>query len=147
MQVSVEHSTFIRARPENLYGRLTSGSGWEKWFATEASIGNELGEPIFFRWENFGGSRYTAEDRGHVIALDKGRSFSFTWHPGEVETLVSFNFEPLGDGCMVSVKETGYSNSEDDVVTALSVASGWGEALTLLKFFVEHEIVYGPVPD
>ncbi len=25
-------------------------------------------------------------------------------------------------------------------------ASGWGEALTLLKFYLEHDVVYGSVP-
>ncbi|MBZ9803459.1 SRPBCC family protein [Mesorhizobium sp. ES1-6] len=146
MPLAVEHRTFIRSTPEDLYARLTSGSGWEGWFATEASIGDKIGSPVYFRWQNFGADRYSAEDYGHVATLDDGRSFAFTWHPGSTETLVSFTFEQFGNGCMLIVKETGYSGAERDIATALSVASGWGEALTLFKFFVEHNLLYGPVP-
>lgn len=146
MSIEVEHKTFIQSTPSNIYDRLTSGTGWERWFATEAAIGDRPGSQVYFRWQNFGANRYSAEDHGRIVTLEKGKTFAFTWHPGMMETLVSFTFEKLGDGCMLTVKETGYSNEEKDVSIAISVASGWGEALTLLKFFVEHHLIYGTVP-
>ena len=34
----------------------------------------------------------------------------------------------------------------DDVEAALGCAAGWGEALTLLKFYLESGTKYGEVP-
>lgn len=144
--IRVSHKAFIRTKPRELYARLTSGCGWEKWFASKASIGGNPGDPIYFQWKDFGADHYTAEDHGRVVTLDHPRRFSFTWHPGQKETLVCFRFEPRGDGCMLSVIETGYADSTEDLTVALQVATGWGEALTLLKFFVEQDLTYGPVP-
>ena len=56
----------------------------------------------------------------------------------------------------VTVTETGYTQG-DLVATGVvgemaqrspfaMCASGWGEALTLLKFYLEHDVVYGSVP-
>lgn len=144
--ITVAHRTYIGIAPKQLYATLTSGQGWEKWFASEASIGNGPGDHIHFKWQDFGADHYTAEDYGRVVALDHPHHFSFTWHPGSNETVVSLRFEPRGDGCILSVMETGYSDVVEDRAVALQVASGWGEALTLLKFFVERDLTYGPVP-
>jgi hypothetical protein len=58
---------------------------------------------------------------------------------------VSFTLEPFKSGTILTVIETGYSNSERDVRACLGCATGWGEALTLLKFFIEHGITYGEI--
>jgi hypothetical protein len=33
------------------------------------------------------------------------------------------------------------------VYATLTTAAGWGEALTLLKMYLEHGITYGPAPE
>lgn len=64
---------------------------------------------------------------------------------GDSITNVSFTLEPFKSGTILTVIETGYSNSERDVRACLGCATGWGEALTLLKFFIEHGITYGEI--
>lgn len=142
----VYHKTYILASPEELYRRLTSGVGWERWFASRAEVGENVGQAIYFRWDDFGPDHYTAEDHGRVLQLEKNRLFSFSWHPGDFETAVIFEFQPHHEGCFLSVLEKGYRFVSNDMKLALQVAAGWGEALTLFKFFVEHDLVYGRVP-
>ena len=64
---------------------------------------------------------------------------------GAVET-VAFTLEPLGSGTLVKLTESGYSASERDAKAHVGCAVGWGEALTLLKFYLEHGLIYGHVP-
>ena len=143
MSIVVSHHTFINEPHSKLYSRLISGDGWEKWFASEAIIGGQVGDEVSFQWENFGADNYTASDMGKIVSLNENSLFAFTWHPGANETLVSLQFRSSKNGCFLSVEETGYSNTAEDLDVALKVASGWGEALTLLKMYVEHGILYG----
>jgi hypothetical protein len=81
-----------------------------------------------------------------VIEVQPGRSFAFRWGSGKGETTVRFTLEPHGLGTMVWVTESGYSHDEDDLISCLDCACGWGEALTLLEFYLEHGVTYGRVP-
>lgn len=40
------------------------------------------------------------------------------------------------------LKEVGYSNSDKDIKTCINCAVGWGEAMTLLKIYLEEGVVY-----
>jgi hypothetical protein len=42
--------------------------------------------------------------------------------------------------------EQGYKQTTSSLQACLGCATGWGEALTLLKFYLEHGITYGTVP-
>ena len=57
-------------------------------------------------------------------------------------TRVELNLEASGDGTIVRVKEDGYPNSEAGLAACLDCAAGWGEAMTLLKFYLEHGLTY-----
>ena len=46
------------------------------------------------------------------------------------------------EGTLMKLRESGYENSEDGHKRFEDCATGWGQALTLLKFFCEHGIVY-----
>jgi hypothetical protein len=47
---------------------------------------------------------------------------------------------------VVTVTESGHTTSPRDLEALVECASGWGEALTLLKVYLEHGITYGEVP-
>ena len=142
--IEVKHRTFIEAPPERLFALLTSGAGWEGWFASTALVEPREGGVMRLEWRDFGPDHYCTSDGGHVVRYEPDRLFAFTWTPGEHETTVTLGFEPRGDGCMLSVHESGHT--QEEVGIALQVATGWGEALTLFKFYVEHGLVYGKVP-
>ena len=40
------------------------------------------------------------------------------------------------------LREHGYPDTPEGMAGLMSCATGWGEALTLLKFYVEHGLRY-----
>jgi uncharacterized protein YndB with AHSA1/START domain len=142
----ITYSTFIGAPPDRVYKELTTGEGWNGWFTTSAEIDARPGGRYAFHWENFGGDRETISLSGPVLEAEPNKAFSFRWDSGEGMTTVRFTLELRGTGTILRVEESGYSFSERDVLSCLNCACGWGEALTLLKFYVEHGVSYGSVP-
>jgi uncharacterized protein YndB with AHSA1/START domain len=142
----IRYSTYVDAPPERVYEALSTGPGWDSWFTTTASIEAREGGRYEFSWENFGADRVTLTLTGPVLEAEPGRAFAFDWESGGGRTTVRFTLEARGEGTIVGVTETGYSFEEKDVVSCLDCACGWGEALTLLKFYLEHGVTYGEVP-
>jgi uncharacterized protein YndB with AHSA1/START domain len=143
----ISYSTFIDAPQDRVYTELTTGEGWDHWFTTKARIDARPGGTYSFIWKNFGGDRETLELTGPVLEAEPNKAFSFRWGSGEGMTTVKFTLEPMGGGTLLRVTESGYSYSERDVTSCLNCACGWGEALTLLKFYLEHGVTYGEVPE
>lgn len=141
----IEHSTYINCPVEKVYTVLTTAKGWDSWFTTGTEIDLRMDGYIKLRWVNFGPFSITTEDGGRIIEVEKNKKFTFQWKPGETITNVSFKVEHLKSGTLVTVKEYGYSNSDRDSKACLDCATGWGEALTLLKFYLEHGITYGDI--
>jgi uncharacterized protein YndB with AHSA1/START domain len=109
-----------------------------------AQIDPRPGGSIHFRWVNWGPDHITAEDGGPVLEADRPVRFVFQWHPDDpaYATTVEVDFEPSGDDTIVSLLEHGYRDTPGGRAACLNCAAGWGEALTLLKFFVEHGVRY-----
>ncbi|MFC2031394.1 SRPBCC domain-containing protein [Chloroflexota bacterium] len=143
----IHYSTYIAAPPNKVFDMLTTASGWDAWFTTGAEVDARPSGSILFRWENFKGAGLTTMDGGGVLEVIPSRRFVFQWTPGESTTTVEFDLEPRGAGTQVSVRESGYTATDHDLEALVDCAAGWGEALTLLKVYLEHGITYGPVPD
>ena len=69
--------------------------------------------------------------------------FVFQWGTRYPST-VSFELHAEHGGTTVRLTESGYPNSSEGRDAMLECASGWGEALTLLKFYIEHGVIYTP---
>jgi uncharacterized protein YndB with AHSA1/START domain len=89
-----------------------------------------------------GPAHTNAEDGGPIIEALPNQRFVFQWQPGESPSTVAFELEPRGAGTVVYVTESGYSSW----IGLIGCATGWGEALTLLKFYLEYGLTYGAVP-
>ena len=143
----IHYNTYIDAPPEKVYDTLTTASGWDAWFTQSAQVDARPGGVMVFRWENFKVDRYTGESVGPVLEAEAPRRFVFQWTAGDSPTTIEFDLEPLGSGTVVTVTESGHTPSPKDLEALVECASGWGEALTLLKFYLEHGITYGEVPN
>lgn len=143
----IRYNTYVDAPPRKVYDLLTTASGWDAWFTQGAEVDARPEGSILFRWVNFKVDGYTAENGGPVLEAIPPRRFVFQWTPGDSTTTIAFDLEPLGPGTVVTITESGHTTSKRDLEALVECAAGWGEALTLMKMYLEHGVIYGPVPD
>ncbi|MEM7130460.1 MAG: SRPBCC domain-containing protein [Chloroflexota bacterium] len=136
----IEHDIFIRAEPTRVYDAFTTASELDTWFTTGAEVDPHPGGYMTWRWKDWGPNKETAEDGGAVLEANRPHRYVFQWR--KEPSTVSLDFEPVAEGTIVRLRETGYLDTFERTQVMLGCAAGWGEALTLLKFYVEHGIVY-----
>jgi uncharacterized protein YndB with AHSA1/START domain len=140
--LTIHHQTFIRATPEQIFEKLTTAEGWDSWFTSGSTVDLEAKE-IKLRWKEFGPQKLTLEDGGPILLYQPPRRFSFEWSPLKGHpTKVMIVITAVEDGSIVTLRETGYPDTDIAKQVMLGVATGWGEALTLLKFNLEHGVHY-----
>lgn len=132
----IKHATYIKASLEQVYESLTSEEDWNAWFTDETTL--DLNGEIRFCWRDYGIDRQTIEDGGPVLEAVPYEKFSFRWFPTKRGTTVTFLLEEHKGGTLLSVVETGYSTTKEELSAFMSCATGWGEAMTLLKFYLER---------
>jgi len=142
----IEHEVYINTPPEKVFEAITTSKGWDSWFTNGTTIELKPGGEIKLKWKDFGAGNYNTVDGGPILEVAKNRRIAFQWFPTGHPTTVTFSLEPKGSGTLVKLTETGYKPTKDDIDTCIGCAVGWGEALTLLKFYSEHNVTYGDVP-
>lgn len=140
----VTFSTLVRAEPERVYDAIATADGLDGWFTTGASVDTRAGGKINLRWKDWGLDHYTGENGGPVLEAKRPERFVFQWKAdsGLYDTTVEINFESVNEGTVVHLIEYGYEDSPIGMQDFLNRVSGWAEALTLMKFFVEHGLRY-----
>lgn len=134
----VRHRLLIRAGSRRIWRALTTGE-LENWFATRVLIDWPIS--IHIRWKNWGPDRYTGDATWHLEVAEAHKHLAFRWksHPTHPETRVDIRFQSRGPITRIEFTERGFG---DDTSAAMANAVGWGEAMTLLKFYVEHGLRY-----
>ena len=132
----------VRAPRERVYDALTRAEELDAWFTTGAEVDARPGGEMVWRWVGWGPDAYTGEDRGPVLEARRPERFVFRWQAVLGGTTVEVDFEAHADGTLVGLREYGYPDTPEGWEQHMSCATGWGEALTLLKFWVEHEVRY-----
>lgn len=138
-------SILVAAPRERVYDAFATAAGLDGWFTTGATIDARPGGEIRFRWRDWGPERYTGEDGGPVLEARRPERFAFKWHPDgpDYATTVEIDFEEdRAGGTVVRLRERGYRDTPSGLRRMLDCASGWGEALALCKFHVEHGLRY-----
>jgi uncharacterized protein YndB with AHSA1/START domain len=144
LDMTIQHSTLIRAAPEQVYQALATAEGLDAWFTSGARVDPRPGGSIFFRWQDWGPDRVSGEERSPVLEAVPGSRFVFQWHPDNetYATTVEIDLEPAPEGTIVRLQEHGYQDTPSGREAFVNCATGWGEALTLLKFYLEHGLRY-----
>lgn len=144
--VEIKQSTFIRASPEKVYDAFATGKGMDSWFTNGTEIDARPGGKIKFVWKDWGPDKYTTESEGPVLEAERGKRFVFQWNPDSgnpnLMTTIEINLEAVDDGTILRLREYGHENTTSSLAALAECAAGWGEAITLLKFYVEHGITY-----
>ncbi|MFC1572542.1 SRPBCC domain-containing protein [Candidatus Eisenbacteria bacterium] len=138
--------TYINAPRIRVYEMLTTGDGWDKWFTQGTEVIPKPGGRIMFRWVNWAVDHYTCESGGPVLEAIPPSRFVFQWGSGDSTTTITFALETRGPGTVLNITESGYSASQRDLEAFSECSAGWGEAMTLLKVYLEHGVTYGLVP-
>jgi len=145
---AVKYSTYVNAPVEKVFKTLTTAEGWNGWFTKEMKLDLRPGGSIEFVWRDWAVGHVDFEDGGKIQEVVPNERFSFTWHRDYTPTTVTFTLKRLGSGTVVEVSDAGYKLDElsHEYCGFAGCASGWGEAITLLKMYIEHGITYGAVP-
>jgi uncharacterized protein YndB with AHSA1/START domain len=142
----IKHQIFIAAPVEKVYDTITSADKWNKFFTHSTEIDLRPGGKIIWRWKDWGPNFYTTEAPGLVVKAERPSVFAFQWYPVDKDrpTTIEFKLSDKYGGTVIELTESGYLDTEKDRAMILECASGWGEALTLLKFYIERGVVYIP---
>jgi uncharacterized protein YndB with AHSA1/START domain/catechol 2,3-dioxygenase-like lactoylglutathione lyase family enzyme len=138
----IRHEVVVDAAPGAVYDALATAEGLDGWFTRGAAVEARPGGEIVFRWEAWGPGWVTAQDGGPVLEAERPERFAFQWHPDgpEYATTVEIDFERVDGGTRVRLREYGYRDTPSGLRAMLDCAAGWGEALALVKVYVEHGI-------
>ena len=140
----VNFKTLVRVKPERVYDALATGAGLDEWFTVGATVDARPGGTIHFRWRDHGLDHYSGENGGPVLDARRPERFVFQWKAdiGDYLTTVEIDFEPVEEGTIVKLIETGYADTAEGMQDLLNRVSGWAEVLTLMKFYLEHGVRY-----
>jgi uncharacterized protein YndB with AHSA1/START domain len=130
MESRVEREVFVEARPEVVWGAVTQGDTFAKWYAFGgAQIELKPGGRLVMRWDEHG------EYLGFVEKVEPGRRFAYTYAvapgvepaPGN-SNLVEFTLTPEAEGTRLQLVESGFDRLEMPAAEQAEHAGQSGQA-------------------
>ena len=144
IEQEIRQTTLVRAEPEKVYDGIASAEGLNAWFTHNSELDPRPGGTITFRWKDWGPNKYTLDSKGTVLEANRPEKFVFQWYSDNQSyaTTIEMIFEKVQEGTVIHLREFGYHDTPSGRAAMLECAAGWGEALTLLKYYVEHNLLY-----
>lgn len=142
LDVKIKQRTFIAATPDKVYDTITSAKEWDMFFTTGMELEPHAGGKCIFSWKDWGPDKYTLTVPGNVLEAKKPNLFVFMWGAEDSATTIRIELAEHTNGTIVTLTEDGYMDTQKGRAMILECASGWGEAITLLKFYMERGLVY-----
>jgi len=135
----IKYFIWIQASPEDVYDLFATAEGLDSWFCT-GSVVDLQHKQIEYRWKDWSGKRVSYSTGGAILEASRPHRFVFQW--GQPPSTIEFEFTPKDGGTYMTVLEYGYDESDDkSKANMMECASGWGQALTMAKFYVEYGAV------
>ncbi len=145
LQETIKQAAFIRKSPQEVFDANTSAEVWNAFFTHDSTLDPRPGGAFIRRWKDWGPDRYTVEVPGTVIEAIRPERFDFEWGTDNPTRITMVLSEQSG-GTVLRLTEQGHANDSKGRAMALECAAGWGEAITLLKFYLEHGLIYTTPP-
>ncbi len=141
---AIAHRVFIAASPDVVYRTLTTAAGWDGWFTQGTVLEAQPGGRFDLRWRGSGPYGVDAEDHATVREVVPDKRFAFQWNAGSAggPTLVTIELAAEADGTRLTLTDGGHTPDQAGLNLFAECSVGWGEALTLLKFYLEHGLTY-----
>jgi uncharacterized protein YndB with AHSA1/START domain len=135
--LEVKQTVFIRAPREKVYDAVATAEGLDGWFTRGSQVDARPGGAMLLKWVDWGAEKNITQDvPGKVLEAKRPERFVYQWGEPGAESTVEIILEPRDGGTLVGLREYGFRKVEN----VIENAGGWGEALTLWKFWVEHAI-------
>jgi uncharacterized protein YndB with AHSA1/START domain len=146
----IRKQALLRAPVERVWGAITDAKQFGTWFgvdvdgqftahtAVDARITPTKVDPDAAKMqEPYAGMQF----QFHVDRIEPMRLFSFRWHPGgeeDVMTLVTFELEPHSDGTMLTITEAGFDRIplERRAKAFEGNSAGWAHQLVLIEKYL-----------
>jgi uncharacterized protein YndB with AHSA1/START domain len=141
----IRHSVFIRAPRAKVWAALTTAQAMDAWWGTRGSeIDLRPGGKLTLRWRGWGPEGDINADREcFVVEVLPPKRFVFRWGAtAHMMTTVEFDLEERADGTLLRLREHGFAPTSKGRESFEGNSLGWGEASTLIKFYVEHGVRY-----
>ena len=145
VKLEAEAKTFVRAPRDRVYDAFATAEGLNAWFTKGAEIDSRPGGPMRFRFQDWGAEHdINVTFPGRVVEAKRPERFVFQWGDEGLThaTTVEITFEERGRGTLVKVREFGFADTAEGMGSLIRNSEGWGEAVTLVKFYLEHGLVY-----
>jgi uncharacterized protein YndB with AHSA1/START domain len=144
LDMEIRYAILVRAPRERVYDGIATAAGLDGWFTVGAEVDPLPGGSILFRWREWGPDRVNEEDGGPVLQARRPERFVFQWRPdnSSYSTTVELDFEVDPRGTIIRIREYGYQDTPSGRKAIMECAAGWGEAMALWKFWVEHGLRY-----
>ena len=144
IDAEIRQTTLVRAPPEAVYDAIATAEGLDSWFTSGSEVEAHPGGKITFRWRKWGPNKVDQDSTGDVLEARSPERFVFQWRPDNPSyaTTIEIDFEAVEEGTVIRLRESGYYDTPSGRAALLECAAGWGEALTLLKYWVEHGLRY-----
>jgi uncharacterized protein YndB with AHSA1/START domain len=137
----IKHKTAIKAPIVDVFDCIASAEGLDKWF-TKGTIFDLENKKIKFVWKDWGVDKVNNTSDGIIIEYDRPRRYVFSWWVDTYDSIIEIDFKEVDNVTIVELKESGYPDTKDGRAALMECATGWGEALTLVKFYLEYGVVY-----
>jgi uncharacterized protein YndB with AHSA1/START domain len=135
LDLEVKQSVYVRAPREKVYDAFATAEGLDGWFTRGARVDARPRGAMLFRFVDWGPENdINAEFPGRVVEARRPERFVFEWGEPGKESTVEIDFVERQGGTLVRLREFGFR----EITNVIENAGGWGEALTLVKFWVEH---------
>ena len=137
LDLEVKQTVFIRAPREKVYDAFATAEGLDGWFTRGSQVDARPGGAMLLKWVDWGAEQNITQDvPGKVLEARRPERFVYEWGEPGSESTVEIVLEPREGGTLVRLREYGFRK----IQSVIENAGGWGEALTLWKFRVEHGI-------
>lgn len=140
LDVEAKHSVFIRASRERCYDAFATTEGLNAWFTEGGRVDPRPGGAMLFKFVDWGPEKINIAFPGRVVEAHRPERFVYEWGEAGQTTTVELTFQAVEGGTIVRVRERGFVKLE----SALGNSAGWGEALTLARFWVEQRLSVHP---
>lgn len=149
-ELRIRCKTYVHAPPRCVWQAVATAKGLDGWFTDGAQANVRPCGHIHFRWRDWGPDRVNTDAYCPVLEAQRPSRLVFQWSPvadaPDHATTIEMDLEGRGRGTVVHLTDRGYPLTPAGLRAYNECAVGWGEALTLLKFFVEHGLRYEAPP-